>query len=355
VKTGDADQDTILVGQAQSALAEAFDQPEVDDDDFNALIDPSLRPAIQQLQAATNAMTQSAHDMKTASASELDTNADQPSGPGQVLNHPNLTIHMDPRLYDAPNPIKQEPQPAALPTSSSQISATSLVSPPDSLHHDDDFSATTDQHDLAQQRKSQSIELRDHDANSSGDLAASLSNPLQTPKSAASRHSSRQPKPVDRYVPDAGNDKANGESGGRQPDVQLDPSANASAQSTGTEIKKGNHRDSSSRTSPMSASMPRVNNTSGQVKATGGSTHSVATSPSTATARRGQATATVSSSLSPPLATSPEPQQQQPKAGSRGRHSFGELEIEADEESLKLIRAIQEEEFGLRRRTSMRA
>ena len=351
----DAENDTVLVGQAQSALAESYNEVAVEDDDFNALIDPSLRPAIQQLQAATNVMTQSAHEMNEAAAP--DSNADNPTidNHTEAPSQAKLAIHIGPQPQPCTS-IRTAPHPAAVATSSSQISANSLVSPPDSLRNDHDeddtFSPTSNHPDF-----NKSVEVNGEGSTSND----STSNPLQTPKSAASRHSSRQPKPVDRYVPDAAaGGNLEREHGAKQTQAQT-PST------VGVAIKKEPCRASSSGASLATTSKSNSNTGEGRrSKSRRASSHTTsATTPTSASASASSSAsldflagveqhqhqehdpsgATATSALSMPMASA---------EGSLGLAGLDQ-EGEADEESLRLIRALQEEEFGLRRRRGMRA
>lgn len=355
-KVDDTEDDTVLVGQAQSALAEASNEQAVQEDDSNALIDPSLRPAIQQLQAATDVMTQSAHDMSEAAGPGPQADIASIGSPLEAPTQAKLTIHIDPQLQPS-NSIKTEPNPAALATSSSQISANSLVSPPDSLHndHDDDFPPTDKNPDI-----NKSVEM-----NGEGGSNDSTSNPLQTPKSAASRHSSRQPKPVDRYVPDAAENIAK----------QTATTSNIPA------IKKEPRRASSSGASVATTSNSNSNAGEGGHKSRRASSHAASTSTAASTtstsggflagqqqqqqqqANTATATSSSPSSLSSASTGAAQGHSIGEAAGGLGPEQEGqgqgqgqlEMEADADEESLRLIRALQEEEFGLRRRRSMRA
>jgi F-box and leucine-rich repeat protein 10/11 len=348
-----AEDDTGLVGQAHSALAEAVsDTAALEEDDFNALIDPSLRPAIQQLQAATHAMTQSAHEMKEAAVPDPEIDNPRIEDPAETPVQAKLTIHIDPQLSNSSSTgIRAESHPhhhhhpAALATSSSQISANSLVSPPDS-HHNEDFSPSdhNPDPDLKHDSVGTNAEGGSGGGSSSDSTTSSLSNnnALQTPKSTASRHSSRQPKPVERYVPDAGVRSGNGREGTKEGDESKQPSSTASGQM----IKEEARRASSSGDSVATSS--NVNTEGGGGKARRRmSSHTSPCAPPSASARAGQ---NVTSSQSP--------SQARVKHGPPGDATATESEaqLKADEESLKLIRVLQEEEFGLRRRRgSMRA
>jgi hypothetical protein len=352
-----AEDDAGLVGQAQSAIAEAVsDTAALEEDDFNALIDPSLRPAIQQLQAATHAMTQSAHEMKEAAGPDPEIDNPRTEDPAETETpvQAKLTIHIDPQLSNSSSTgIKAESHPhhhhhypAALATSSSQISANSLVSPPDS-HHNDDFSPSdhNPDPDLKHNSVGTNAEGGSGGGSSSDSTTSSLfnNNALQTPKSAASRHSSRQPKPVERYVPDAGVRSGNGREGNKK---EGDEIKQLSSTASGQMIKEEARRASSSGDSVATSS--NLNTEGGGSKARGRmSSHTSPCAPPSASARAEQ------------NVTSPQsPSQARVKHGLPGDATATESEtqLKAEEESLKLIRALQEEEFGLRRRRgSMRA
>jgi hypothetical protein len=347
----------MLVGQAQSALAEAFNESAVEEDDFNLLIDPSLRPAIQQLQAAADAMTQSAHEMHEAAGPDLQTDNSATDNPAEIPTQAKLTIHVDPQPQP-PTPIKTEPHPIPLATSSSQISANSLVSPPDSLRNDHDdhdtfFATSTSIPSGIDMNKS--VEMTNGEANSSTSSSNdSSSNPLQTPKSAASRHSSRQPKPVDRYIPDAVENNVK----------HIPVSAEHKA------IKKEARRASSS-----GASITTTSNSNGGAegrKSRRASSHttSSSTAASTSAPSTGFLAGVVQQRRQQRAGLSSLPVVEAAGGGGGGNPDFvggaqgmeqqgGRMQIEdeaeADEESLRLIRAIQEEEFGLRRRRGLRA
>lgn len=407
-RVDEGENDTILVDQAQSALAEAYDEQVIEEDDFDSLIDPSLRlqPAIQQLQAAADAMIQSAHEMHEAAGPD--------SVPDKVVNgssaeeptQARLTISIDPQLQ-APTTIKIEPHPVALAPSSAQISATSLVSPPDSLRNDDEidnensnekFSPTFNNADM---NMSKSVDVNGEAGTSSSN--ESTSNPLRTPKSAASRHSSRHSKPVDRYVPDNNNLENSGKK------------TTSSSITPKLVIKKEPRRASSSGASIAATTNPTSDGDAGEEpKSRRASSHATTASPSVSaaailqqqhepqrvtslpglsntnpkTAAISPSSSCYSSSLpSHNLDTTPNHGYHVPtKATTDGRgsrsgggpaeiqqtqqqlqlqqHTRGQevplplpLELEADAESLRLIRALHEEEFGLRSRgrSGMRA
>jgi hypothetical protein len=301
--------ETILVGQAQSALAAELSDERIQQADFESLIDPALmmdspsappRPqpflgdAIQQLRAATDAMTRSTQDI-TASRSggnepqqflrdtqEVDATAAQ-----RNFDDGN-------KLHDMPQaelPAKTQPSLMNIPSAASQTPAGSLASPPDSLLQDGDFSPTT----MAHGEITKSIETSGGDSEFGG-------NPLHTPNSA-SRHSSRQPKQIDRYVPDAA-------SASQKPaleDARYDRRASSSGLSALTSI------DSKSRRS------------------------------SNVSVRAGETPATVTGQT-----IKAETPTSENRRVSRGRSSLGDPDM--DEESLKLIRALQQEDLGLRRR-----
>ncbi|ERF72837.1 hypothetical protein EPUS_04272 [Endocarpon pusillum Z07020] len=377
-KVDKTEDDTILIGQAQSALAEAFHEQAVEDDDFNALIDPSLQPAIQQLQAAASVMTQSAQEMNEAAGPDQkpETSSIDALSVEAPLQQAKLTIHIDPQLQAPSTSIKTEAHPVAgLATSSSQISANSLVSPPDSLHNDgeDVFSPHITNHNNPHVNKS--VEGINHhedeeEGGSSNDSTTSTSNPLQTPKSAGSRYSSRQPKPVDRYVPDP-------LTVSQHPGTGIKHTPNATVAN-----KKEGRRASSSGASLVTTSNSKSNSnfnlsrghgSSGKPRrasshATSSSTTSAAASTTTvslpfvAAAQQREQKEVISSSTLPKTdeaTTATHGNGLGAVLGTASSQQAGQVgispEIEADEESLRLIRALQEEEFGLRRRRSMRA
>ena len=380
----DADDDTILIGQVQTALAETLDEEAVgEEDDFNALIDPSLRPAIQQLQAAANVMTKSAHEMNEAAGSEVRTDNESIDSTAEVLPQAKLTLHIDPQLQLL-HAVKTEAKPTAPATSSSQISANSLVSPPDSLHNDHDD-------DLSPSQKNQIGVNKTIEMNGEGNRSDPASNPLQTPKSAASRHSSRQPKPVDRYIPDAPDSTIKQlTSPSNHPNTIKRESRRASSSGASiatTSISSSNSSNTGEPdTKPRRASSHTTSSTTITVISAGiipqQPQHSLTTTTTTTTTTSLSSPSSPSSFSSPPslpsLPPNPPPHPVMgdatrglalaaiPAKSSHHVHAEVEVEVEGDskaeaeadpeEESLRLIRALQEDEFGLRRRRkSMRA
>ena len=304
-----SDAETILVGQAQSALATELQDNRNEEADFESLIDPALmadtpsappRPqpslghAIQQLRAATDVMTRSMQDI-TASKS---VGNEHPQGPPST-QEPNPTSAQGnlnegnqlPEMPQAEIPSKQQPSLVNMSSAASQTPARSLASPPDSLLQDADFSPTA----IANGELTKSIETN----GGGSELGA---NPLHTP-SSESRHSSRQPKQIDRYVPDV-------TSTSQKPSLADD---------------RYDRRASSSGLSALT-SIDGMSRRSSNVSARAGET------PATVLAQNIKA----------------ETPSSQSRRVSRGRSSFGNPDM--DEESLKLIRALQQEDLGLRRR-----
>lgn len=358
-----ADTDTILVDQVQSALAEAMNETAVEDD-FNSLIDPSLRPAIQQLQAATDAITQSANEMNEAAGPDPTPDHAMTDNPAESPAQANLTIQIDSQPHISPTSVKTEPHPATLTASSSEISAHSLVSPPDSHRNDDEDFPLADNNPDTNKSVEPNVE---GSITSSND---STINPLQTPISAASRHSSRQPKPVDRYVPDAV-PTLSAENGVKQ------QSSKSFTTAANLGVKKENRRASSSGASVgTTGSLGNLHlNSNSQSSSTGAGTSSKASRASTsATSSTSlqQETTSPSSSSRPAVNAGDSVSGKNPiindingttmdsispssHAQVQGQGQIAVQDVDADEESLRLIRALQEEEFGLRRRRSMKA
>lgn len=374
-KADEAGNDTILVDQAHTAVTETFNEATVEDDGFDALIDPSLRPAIRQLQAATEVMAQSAHEMNEAAG--LDPNTDDLTADELVVApcQAKLTVQVDIKPQKFPS-LKTELHQAVHTTSSSQISANTMASPPESLHNDSS-SHQIDHHPDVER----SVEM-----NGEGISNDSTSNPLQTPKSAVSRHSSRQPKPVDRYVPEI--------SGSWNTDKEIGTKGASSASGTSNNPaargKKERRRASSS---GAATSTPDANGNTdggGKAKSRRASSHitssnaaavpvSIMTSsspksgflPRVSDGQQQQATFSFSSSASSPLTSSPTTSssvlgiaaetgtmtQAKPQTDTNHCNSPSEQqgEAQADEESLKLIRTLHEEDFGLRKRRSLKA
>ena len=300
--------ETTLVVQAQSALAAELQDERNEQAEFESLIDPALmmdtpsappRPqpflgdAIQQLRAATDAMTRSTQDITASRNAE----SEQRQFPSSVQADDDTAPQGDPadgnRLPELPQaeiPSKPQPSLPNMPSGATQTPVGSLASPPDSLLQDVDFSTTT----LANGELTKSIETNGGGSESGG-------NPLHTP-SSASRHSSRQPKQVDRYVPEV------------TPKLQKPASEDA----------RYDRRASSSGLSAL---------TSIDGKSRRSSNVSV----------RGETPATVArQNIKAETPTSDH------RRISRGRSSIGDPDM--DEESLKLIRALQQEDLGLRRR-----
>jgi hypothetical protein len=303
------DAETILVGQAQSALAAELQDERNGETDFESLIDPALmmdtpsappraQPflgnAIQQLRAATDVMTRSTQDITASrntgnehgqlppNAQDADVVATQGDFSGE---------HQLPEIPRAEISSKSQPSLGNMPSAASQTPAGSLASPPDSIVQETDFSPTA----IAHGELTKSIETNGGGSEFGG-------NPLHTP-SSASRHSSRQPKQVGLYVPDAASTIQNPPS----QDARYDRRASSSELSALTSIDGKSRRSSD------------VSVGAGETPATLASRNIKAETPTSQTRRV-----------------------------SRGRSSFGDLDM--DEESLKLIRAIQQEDLGLRRR-----
>lgn len=170
----------------------------------------------------------------------------------------------------------------------------SLASPPNSLLNDAAVSPAATEGDIT-------ITIE------TGGPEPEHSNPLHTPKST-SRHSSRQPKQVQRPVPETSSAETKPAKAASPPKAMSSSSRRASSSTTTGAVngKTSASRRASSQTSPA---------------LTNG-------------AKSGSPTDRKASSSSVGL--------------KRERTGFGE--IEADEESLRLIRELQEQDFGLRRR-----
>ena len=301
--------ETILVGQAQSALAAELHDEQNEQADFESLIDPALmmdtpsappRPqpflgdAIQQLRAATDAMTRSTQDI---AASRNAGNEHRPISPDTRDADANIMqANLDdgnqlPAMPQAEIPFKPEPSLVKMPSAASQTPAGSLASPPDSLFQDADFSPTA----MTNGELTKSIETYGGGSDFGG-------NPLHTP-SSDSRHSSRQPKQIDRYVPNAA----------------------STSQKPATEDAGYSRRASSSGISALT-SIDGKSRRSSDVSVRAGET------PATVIGQNIKAETPTSEN----------------RRVSRGRSSFGDPDM--DEESLKLIRALQQEDLGLRRR-----
>jgi F-box/leucine-rich repeat protein 10/11 len=255
---------------------------------------PFLGNAIQQLRAATDAMTRSTQDI-TASR----TAGKEPLQVPQNTQDPDaMTIQSNfedgkelPDPAQAESPSKVQPSLVNVPSGAGQTPAGSLASPPDSLLQDADFSPTV----MANGELTKSIEADGGGSEFGG-------NPLRTP-SSASRHSSRQPKQIDRYVPDA----------------------SSASQRPASEDRRYDRRASSSGLSALT-SIDGNSRRSSDVSVPAGDT------PATVVGQNIKAETPTSDN----------------RRVSRGRSSLGDPNM--DEESLKLIRTLQQEDLGLRRR-----
>ena len=254
---------------------------------------PILGDAITQLRAATDAMTKSTKDMTASRTSgSNNTNISTPQKTEAAVDHSELNDESKFPEHSQidPSPMAQAPL-TTMPSASSQTPAGSLASPPDSLLHDPGYSPTA----RGNFELTNSIETN-------GEGSVSSGNPLHTPNSN-SRHSSRQPKPIDQYLPHA-------ETTSQMPapdDTRFDRRASSSGVSALTSIDGKSRR--SSNVSIRGAQMQ------------------ITERPETYKAES--------------------PVSQSHRA-SKGRSSFGNPDM--DEESLKLIKALQQEDLGLRRR-----
>ena len=306
-----ADTETILVGHAQSALAAELHSDRSQQADFDSLIDPALketpsappRPqpflgnAIQQLRAATDAMTRSTQGITASRTAGKETrqvpqdtqDTDATTIPNELEDGKELP---DPAPAGAPS--NTQPSSVNLPSGASQTPAGSLASPPDSLLQDADFSPRV----MANGVLTKSIETNGGGSEFGG-------NTLHTP-SSASRHSSRQPKQIDRYVPDAA-------------------SASQASQRPASEDRGYDRRASSSGLSALTS-------IDGQSRRSSNVSVPARDTPATMVGQNIKAETPTSGN----------------RRVSRGRTSLGDPNM--DEESLKLIRALQQEDLGLRRR-----
>jgi hypothetical protein len=304
-----SDAETILVGQAQSALAAELQDEPNEQADFESLIDPALMmdtpsappgpqpflgDAIQQLRAATDAMTRSTQDITASRNAGNEPRQLPPNAQDADITVTQGNFNHENQLPDMPQAetsSKSQPSLVNMPSAASQTPAGSLASPPDSIVQETDFSPTA----IAHGKLAKSIETNEGGPEFGGNL-------LHTP-SSASRHSSRQPKQVDLYVPDA----------------------TSTTQKPSAQDARYDRRSSSSELSALT-SLDGKSRRSSNVSVSAGET------PATLAGQNIKAETPTS----------------QNRRVSRGRSSFGDLDM--DEESLKLIRAIQQEDLGLRRR-----
>ena len=207
---------------------------------------------------------QSAADAIRLSTSEMN-NAFGPAfaRPSQALDLPaSIEVHQDFERFPSPNEpdVKAEQDSPVLHHASTQLSNGSLVSPPDSTGNGPDLPKTAPSPDLN---------------NTSPGLGGNIVTP-----SSASRHSSRQPKNVDRFVPDtfvakSGNSR-------RAEDTHApkqDRRASSSAASALTAVTDGSRRLSSNTSAMIDTFVVPASKSSIEVKAVddrAGSTDSVA-------------------------------------------------------------------------------
>lgn len=211
------------------------------------------------------------------------------SPPAESPEQPKNNLHLDHVSYASPPAVKADVDSNSVAAMAVQATepAVSLVSPPTSLAGDIDL-VSRHRHEEMQE----TVDV-DHDA-------------LHTPTSS-SRHSSRQPRQVERYVPQV------------PPAKLTTKQASSSTRHAASSGIKSSSAPSSTMKKP--ASRP---------------TSSHKTSASSAHDK--MSVSAVS------------PQVSQSKGVKRERASFGETG--ADEESLRLIRELQEQDFGLRRRAA---
>lgn len=210
------------------------------------------------------------------------------SPPAEAPEHPKNNPHMDHASYASPPTVKVDVNSNSVAAMAVRATepAVSLVSPPTSLAGDIELMSSQRHEEMPE-----TVDV-DHDA-------------LQTPTSS-SRHSSRQPRQVERYLPQVPPAKPTMKAASSTRPAASSGMKSASAPSSA--MKKPTSR-------PTSSHMANAS-----------------------TARDKMSAASVS------------PQVSQTKDVKRERASFGETG--ADEESLRLIRELQEQDFGLRRRAA---
>ena len=298
---GDTDTENLLVGQAQSALvAEVQEGPNGNFD--TSLIDPALMTtptpasapvassqqssppllgdAIEKMKAATIAMNQYTQGVASASASRQTSDQTGPLTQAGPVSPSTVTVQADIASEPGPAPTQTQVSMQEGPANqtgqlavSTQTSAGSLASPPESLLDNADYSPAV----LTEMEQDKTtIEMN-------GGGSESSINALETPDSF-SRHSSQQPKQVDRNVADG----------------------SLTTQKSQTETASYRRRESSSAASALTSEAPM-------------STDIKAESP---VSQKGEA--------------------------KRGRSSLGHDGV--DEESLRLIKELQANDLGLRRR-----
>lgn len=189
----------------------------------------SLQEASRLMQSAANAIRLSTSEMNNAYGAQNSRSAQVvvPSAKSDVRTFERMPLPHEPD-------VKAERESPVLHHSSTQLSNGSLVSPPDSTGNGLEFPSMTN--DSMQTTTS---------PNSGGVTSPDLGEHIITP-SSASRHSSRQPKNVDRYVPDSFVTKAS--IGRPSEDVQTqmqERRASSSAASTLTAVTDASRRLSS--------------------------------------------------------------------------------------------------------------
>lgn len=247
--------------------------------DLEGLIDPALASAFLPQQAQperslqeASRFVQSAVDAIRLSASEMNNAYGPPqSRPSQVVAS-SMSQEARNHFERIPSPsepdVKAERESPLLQHSSTQLSSGSLVSPPDSTGNGLEFpSMTNDGMQTATSPDSRSAP--------SPDLGGHIITP-----SSASRHSSRQPKNIDRYIPDSFVTRAS--IGRRSEDGRTEIQerrASSSAASTLTAVTDASRRLSSNTSGIMDAFTAPTDMSSTEVKTSGvraGSTDSVA-------------------------------------------------------------------------------
>jgi F-box/leucine-rich repeat protein 10/11 len=248
--------------------------------DLDGLIDPALTSSfLPQQQAQPEPSLQDASRLMQSAADAIRLSTSEMNNVyGGTFFHPGQkvapSVNLDPRnqFERIPSPndldVKAEHESPMLQHSSTQLSNGTLVSPPDSTGDGVDFPGTANE-------GAQSATSPDGGDSTSLDHGGHIVTP-----SSASRHSSRQPKSVVRYVPDSFATKASSSKRSEEGNFQMhERRASSSAASTLTAVTDPSRRPSSNTSAMGDGSVAPMRKSSIEIKipsARAASTDSVA-------------------------------------------------------------------------------
>ena len=247
--------------------------------DLDGLIDPALTASFLPQQAQPERSLQEASRLMQSAADAIRLSTSEMNNVyGGAFFHPGQTVlssvDLDPRhqFERIPSPteldVKAEHESPVLQHSSTQLSNGTLVSPPDSTGDGVDFPGTVD--DSARSATSPEV---------GNSTSPNHVGHIVTP-SSASRHSSRQPKTVARYVPDSFATKTSSGKRSEEDHTQNhERRASSSAASTLTVVTDPSRRPSSNTSAMADGSVAPTSKSSTEMKIPGvraGSTDSVA-------------------------------------------------------------------------------